>query len=266
MKLSISNIAWSAEHDKEMYAFLQREGFSGLEIAPTRIFSDKPYDHLAEARDWAILLKEEYDLIVPSMQSIWYGRQEKVFGDAAERKALIDYTTKACKFAQAIGCRNLVFGNPRNRETLDLDKDCHVAIDFFHTIGEIALEYETVIAIEPNPTIYNTHFINYTEQAVELVEKSSSKGLMVNYDLGTVIENKEDISYINGIDDVVNHIHISEPYLAPIDFEHRPYHEALIGYAKQHEDTYLSIEMGNKNDLDNVKQITKYIKELTDEI
>lgn len=41
MKLSISNIAWSAEHDAAMYKFLQQEGFSGLEIAPTRIFPIK---------------------------------------------------------------------------------------------------------------------------------------------------------------------------------------------------------------------------------
>lgn len=266
MKLSISNIAWSAEHDADMYEFLQHEGFTGLEIAPTRIFPSMPYENIPEAKDWAAQLKEIYGLSISSMQSIWYGRQEKVFGDTEERKVLVDYTRKACEFAQAIGCHNLVFGNPRNRETQDLDKDYPVAIDFFHTIGEIAAEHDTIIAIEPNPTIYNTHFINYTEQAVEMVEKANSKGLKVNYDLGTVIENQEDISYIHHMDAYVNHIHISEPYLAPIDFGHKTYHKELVAYVKQHEETYLSIEMGNKADVDKVKQIVLYLKDLTDEI
>ncbi len=266
MKLSISNIAWAAEHDADMYAFLQRKGFSGLEIAPTRIFPSLPYEHISEAKDWATQLKEDYGLTISSMQSIWYGRQEKIFGNVEDRKALIAYTRQACKFAQAIGCRNLVFGNPRNRETLSLDRDYPVAIDFFHTIGEIAAEHNTIVAIEPNPVIYNTHFINYTEQAVELVDKVNSKGLKVNYDLGTVIENREDIDYINSIDEYVNHIHISEPYLAPIDLAHKAYHKALIAYTKNHGATYLSIEMGNKADLGKVKHIVEYLKDLTDEI
>lgn len=266
MKLSISNIAWSAEHDAEMYEFLHSQGFTGLEIAPTRIFPSQPYDYISEARDWAAQLQENYGLSISSMQSIWYGRQEKMFGSSEERKVLVDYTKKVCEFAKAVGSHNLVFGNPRNRETQEIVNDYPVAIEFFHTIGDIALEHDTIIAIEPNPTIYNTHFINYTEQAVEMVERANSKGLKVNYDLGTVIENQEDISSIHRMDAYVNHIHISEPYLAPIDFGHKVYHKELVGYAKHHGETYLSIEMGNKVDVEKVKQIVVYLKNLTDEI
>lgn len=264
MKLSISNIAWSAEHDADMYEFLQREGFTGLEIAPTRIFPSLPYEHVSEARDWAAQLKETYCLTISSMQSIWYGRQEKMFGDNADRKALIDYTRKACEFAKTINCKNIVFGNPRNRETTDIAGDYPVAIDFFHTIGEIALENNTIIAIEPNPTIYNTHFINYTEQAVEMVYKADSKGLKVNYDLGTVIENKEDINYISLISEYINHIHISEPYLASISETHRDLHLVLIDFATKHEDIFVSVEMVNKVEIEKVKEIAEYIKGLAE--
>ena len=64
MKLSISNIAWSTEHDNTMYQFLKDNGFDGLEIAPTRIFPEKPYEHLSEARDWAQLLKDQYGMVI----------------------------------------------------------------------------------------------------------------------------------------------------------------------------------------------------------
>ena len=42
MNLSISNIAWKAEYDSEMYKYLETTGFNGLEIAPTRIFPENP--------------------------------------------------------------------------------------------------------------------------------------------------------------------------------------------------------------------------------
>lgn len=38
MKLSISNIGWDAEQDEAVYRLMGAYGFSGLEIAPTRIF------------------------------------------------------------------------------------------------------------------------------------------------------------------------------------------------------------------------------------
>ncbi len=166
MKFSISNIAWSADHDAEMYQYLKDVGFQGLEIAPTRIFPEKPYEHISEAKDWAVALKSNYGLEIPSMQSIWYGHQEKIFGSKEERNILIDYTKKAIDFAEAIECHNLVFGNPRNRDTEDVDGNYPAAIEFFREIGDYALEHNTIIAIEANPVIYNTHFLNTTEQAV----------------------------------------------------------------------------------------------------
>lgn len=115
MKLSISNIAWSPQVDDEMYRFLQESGYSGIEIAPTRLFPDAPYAHCGEAQAFAVWLKETYGLAVSSMQSIWYGRKEKLFGTVEDRLVLTEYTKKAIDFASQIGCGNLVFGCPKNR-------------------------------------------------------------------------------------------------------------------------------------------------------
>ena len=80
MKLAISNIAWAQEQDARMYQKMKMLGYEGLEIAPTRIFPQNPYDNLEAASQWQQELKKEYGLCVPSMQSIWFGRQEKIFG------------------------------------------------------------------------------------------------------------------------------------------------------------------------------------------
>ena len=262
MKLSISNIAWTAEYDTEMYQYLRKSGFLGLEIAPTRIFPEAPYEKLAEAKEWAAELKEKYKLEVPSMQSIWYGHQEKIFGSKEERKILIDYTKKAIDFAEVIGCKNLVFGNPKNRDTKDVPGNYPTAIDFFREIGDYALEHHTTIAIEANPVIYNTHFLNTTEQAVEMAYKCGSEGVKVNVDLGTIIYNEEDINYLKQIPEYINHVHISEPGLVLI--EERELHSHLftilkvIGYNR-----FVSIEMGNKNDILAVKDIIKHINHIS---
>ena len=258
-KLSISNIAWSSEHDAEMYQYLKEVGCQGLEIAPTRIFSNNPYDRLDEAKNWAASLKAGYSLEISSMQSIWYGRQENIFGSQQERRALIDYTKKAILFAEVIGCGNLVFGCPRNRDTDNVPGNFSIAIDFYREIGDYALEHNTIVAIEPNPVIYNTHFLNTTEQAVEMAYKSNSEGIKVNVDLGTIIYNEEDINYLKQIPEYINHVHISEPYLNLI--EKRECHSNLFSLlSKANYDNYVSIEMANKGNLQNVKNIINYIQ------
>ena len=103
MKLSMSNIAWGPEQDRAAYALLQKYGFTGLEIAPTRIFPEQPYARLEEAAAWAQSIRAEYGLEVPSIQSIWYGRKEKLFGPPQERQALLEYTGAALRFAQGRG-------------------------------------------------------------------------------------------------------------------------------------------------------------------
>jgi len=260
MKLSISNIAWAAEYDSEIYQFLHESGFQGLEIAPTRIFPETPYDKLADAKEWARVIKSKYGLEIPSMQSIWYGHQEKIFGTAEERKMLIDYTKKAINFAEAIGCENLVFGNPKNRDTDNVQGNYPIAIDFFREIGDYALEHNTIIAIEPNPIIYNTRFLNNTEQAVEMAYKCGSDGVRVNVDLGTIIYNVEDINYLKHITKYINHVHVSEPGLAMI--EKRELHVKLFSVLKEiGYERYVSIEMGRRG-IDECKQICEYLLRL----
>ena len=260
MNLSISNIAWSNEDDEQMYAFLKEQEFLGVEIAPTRIFPQNPYDNLKEAQDFAINLKQNYGLNVSSMQSIWYGINEKIFGSEEERKILEYYTKKAINFANSIGCKNLVFGCPKNRVSQN-ENDIDISISFFRELGEYAKLNNTVLSIEPNPVIYNTNFINYTSQAFEIVKAVKSDGFKVNIDLGTIIYNKEDLQIIADNIGLVNHIHISEPNLVLI--EKRELHNRLFEILNQvNYQGFVSIEMGKRDNLDEVKETIKYVKEV----
>lgn len=263
IKLAISNIAWSKEYDEEVYKFLKSEGFEGLEVAPTRILENNPYDNLEEAKEIKKYLKKEYGLNICSLQSIWYGKNEKIFGSESDRIELINYTKKAILFAEAVGAKNIVLGCPKNRiykGTLNKDLE----IFFFKSIAEYAREHNTVISIEPNPLIYGTNYINYTIDAVNLVRSINSGGLKLNLDFGTIIQNKENLEDIIENVDVINHVHISEPYLEMIKYrkEHEIFINKIIG---TNYNGYVSIEMKNRDNIENVYKSITYLKSIIKE-
>ncbi len=260
MNLSVSNIGWSSEIDKDVYQIMKDNRYSGLEIAPTRIFPEDPYEHLKEAEVWAKKLKENEGFVVPSVQSIWFGRQEKIFGKEEERQLLIDYTKKAVGFAEVIGCKNLVFGCPRNRN-LPEGMDASSAIVFFKEIGDYAAKHNTVIGMEANPPIYNTNYINDTEAALELIEQVGSEGFKLNLDVGTMIQNGETLEELEGKVSYISHVHISEPGLQLI--EQRELHKKLMMLlVKENYQGFVSVEVGKRDELAEVEQTLKYVRDV----
>ncbi len=259
MKLSISNIAWSKEQDEQMYEYLHKIGFEAIEIAPTRFIRENPYSHIEKIKRTLEQINSKYNLKVSSMQSIWYGQKGNIF-KREDVENLISYTKKAIDLAKSIKCNNIVFGCPKNRIITENSKEDD-AIDFFRIIGEYALKNDTVIAIEPNPTIYGTNFINYTDQAFEFARKVKCGGVKVNVDLGAIIQNKESITNIFNNIGLINHIHISEPNLEPIKqrIEHRTLVQEL---RKTNYNKYISIEMKNIENIEKLKEIIKYVKEV----
>lgn len=261
LKFAISNIAWEKEKDEEMYTYLSDHGFKGIEIAPTRIFEENPYDRLEEASIFNKSVLKKYGLQICSMQSIWFGRQENIFGSEKERVILTEYTKKAIDFAEQIGCGNLVFGCPRNRNIENKDeKHLDIACTFFKELGDYASTKNVVIAIEPNPVIYNTNFLNTTSEVIDFVRRVNNENIKINCDLGTVIYNEESIEEILEHIDLINHIHISEPNLVPI--VHRELHKNFFdNLEKNGYSNFISIEM-KKVDEATVKNAICYVENL----
>lgn len=260
MKLSISNIGWAVEQDEAVYSIMKEHGYEGLEIAPTRIFPEKPYDRLNQASVWADELKQQFGFIVSSMQSIWYGRQEKLFGTEEERNVLIDYTKRAIDFASVIRCNNLVFGCPKNR-FIPKEANPDLGIMFFKTIGDYAADKHTVIGIEANPSIYNTNYINDTAAALKLIEAVNSPGFLLNLDVGTMIQNGETVDELKGKVKFINHVHISEPKLRVV--ERRDMHQKLRDILVTEDyQGFVSVEMGKTGDLQILENVLGYVKEI----
>lgn len=259
-KLAVSNIGWSAEQDDCVYNMMERQGYCGLEIAPTRIFPTAPYDRGTDAEVWSEELKKDHGFMIPSMQSIWFGRQENIFGSAEERQILLDYTKKAVDFAKIIKCKNLVFGCPRNRNMPE-GADPETGVRFLKEIADYAYERGTVIGMEANPPIYYTNYINDTLSALALIEKVGSEGLRLNLDVGTMIQNGESISELTGKTYLVSHVHISEPGLKPVEERalHRELREVLEEEGYQ---GFVSIEMGKTDDIRVLEDKMQYIRSI----
>lgn len=260
MKLSISNIGWGIEQDEAVYSLMKKYGFTGLEIAPTRIFPEEPYKLLAQAAAWSSALMAEHGFAVSSMQSIWFGRKEQLFGTDDERKALLDYTKKAIDFATAVGCKNMVFGCPRNR-VVPQGKNPDLGITFFREIGDYAALNGTIIGMEANPEIYHTNYINDTPSALELVKRVNSKGFRLNLDVGAMLYNHEDIANLEDNVSLISHVHISEPELKAIETRelHLDLKKILIDGSYQ---GYVSIEMGKTDDLSVIEEKMEYVRSI----
>lgn len=255
----MSNIAWPQEYDAEMYSFLSERNILGIEIAPTRIFQERTYENRERTVTFKRELLEKYNLSVVSMQSVCFGRNERIFLSEVERITLMEYIKKAIDFAADLECPNLVFGSPKNR---NINKDQEqLAIDYFTALGKYASEKNTVFALEPNPVIYGTNFINTTTEALDFVKKCNVDGLKVNLDLGTVIYNEEKLDMLENDMRWINHVHVSEPYLEPI--RHRNLHKKLADVLKKNKYTnYISVEMKSGSELSKIKDTLYYLEDV----
>ncbi|MET3106069.1 sugar phosphate isomerase/epimerase [Oxalobacteraceae bacterium GrIS 2.11] len=245
MKIAASNIAWNQENDQEVYQKFAELGFTGLEIAPTRLVPQKPYEpeSIALAATMSEEIRQQWGLPICSMQSLWFGLTERIFGTPEEREFLYRYTCSALDFAAAVGCPHVVFGSPRNR-VIDSPEQYPIGEAFFAACAAYAGTKKIIIGMEANPTSYGTNYLTTTQQAVELIQAVNSPYLRLNLDLGTMLANQENFDSLDKITPYVSHVHISEPALAAVN--DRPEHQQLA--QKLHDGGYqgwVSLEMRN---------------------
>lgn len=257
MKLAASQISWKPENQHQALEIMQRLGFSGMEIAPTMAVGPEPYDKTAEAAVYAAEIYQQYGLKLCSMQSIWYGQAGSMFG--AEREYLLEYTKAAVRFAKAAGIYNLVFGCPKNRIRQPEEPE-QIAVDFFRELGGYAASQNCTIALEANPEIYGTNFMNTTLQALNVVDEVNSPGCTLNLDFGTMVQNSEPVSMLKTRAASISHVHISEPYLVPLQTHAR--HKQLAALLREvNYGGYVSIEM-KQQPIEEFERAAEYLAEV----
>ena len=154
-----------------------------------------------------------------------------------------------------------MFGSPRNRIIENRDEQFEIGVEFFKELSEYSEKNNVFLSIEPNPIIYNTNYINTTEEALKLVKKVDNKYFGVNYDVGTAIYNNENINIIEKNLEKINHIHISEENLNPI--KERDLHKKLYDILRKNNyKKVVSIEMKNNDNIGKLFLIMEYVSKI----
>jgi sugar phosphate isomerase/epimerase len=268
-KLAISNIAWTKEEDAEVYPIIKETGFTGLEIAPSRIWED-PYEqsdsNLSEFKNEL----EKNNIRIVAFQSLLFGHPEfAIFGDKDNRSATMEYLKKNITLAGKLGAKALIFGSPKNRivGTMAKEEADSIAMSFFQEIGECAVQNNTCFCIEPNPRIYGGDFILTTNKAIELVKSVNHPGFKLNIDLGTITANNENLEKtIREALPFAGHFHISEPYLEVIERDEEKHKKIKSLLNKYSYTSTLSIEMKSNNtgdsNIENVRKTLVFISNI----
>jgi sugar phosphate isomerase/epimerase len=224
MRFSVSNIAWTPHERASAYAVLNEQGVRGLEIAPALAFPDEPDAFTpsdAAVTAFARSL-DEHSLQLVSMQSLLFGIVDAyLFGSPAQRERFEAGLARAIGLASRLGIPNLVMGSPANRSipaNMTRADATQIAIDTFRRSADLCLQANTMLAIEPNPTIYGTNFLTTVHEAIEFVNVVKHPQVSLNFDIGSLHVNGEITEGGDWFDKakaIVSHVHVSEPQLAP---------------------------------------------------
>lgn len=220
----MSNIAWAAEERLEAYAILADAGITGLEIAPGIFFHAAADPFAPDAASAREALREMADagLSLVSMQSLLFGVAGAALFEGAEARAAFEAgMNRAITLAGRFGIPNLVFGSPAQRRVpfgMAMADALDEAAAVFSRLGDNASAAGTRITIEANPAAYGTNFLNTLEQAEAFVALVDHPAIALILDLGAMHMNASFASVPARLPDLtprLNHVHISEPDLAP---------------------------------------------------
>lgn len=252
MRLAMSNIAWASEERRAAYAILAEAGMTGLEIAPGLFFhaAADPFEPDANSAREAMSEMADAGLSLVSMQSLLFGvTGAALFGLPEARAAFITGMGRAIALAERFGIPNLVFGSPLQRrvpEGMAMADAFDEAAACLRCLGKAALDAGTRITIEANPAAYGTNFLTTLEEAEAFVAAVDHPGIALILDLGAMHMNGSFAAVpalVPALAPLLNHVHVSEPDLAPAPATSTPLVPVLgalraAGYAKA-----VSIEM-----------------------
>lgn len=246
MRLAVSNIAWPLETDELVAAVLRGHGVQGVEIAPTKIWTQPLEASRTSVRAYRQSW-EDRGLPIVAMQALLYGRPDlTIFDDAATRRRTRDYLAGIIELAGELGAKALVFGSPKNRRRGPLSRTeaDEIAIPFFREIGRRAAERGIDFCLEPNPAEHECDYATSAAEGLDVVCRADQDGFGLHLDTAAMtLADDAPGESIARPGSRLRHFHVSEPYLAPIGcggVDHRVFARALrdSGY-----NDWISIEM-----------------------
>jgi sugar phosphate isomerase/epimerase len=246
MKIAVSNIAWPAELDDSVFAFLAANGVEGVEVAPTRVWPQWEGIDSASVQAFRRTV-ESHGLCISSLQSILFRKPElRLFGSDAERQALDQHLRRCADLAAGLGAECMVFGAPRNRDRGSMSEPCafDIAARLFARAGAYCAERGVCLVFEGNPAEYQCNFVTDSVTAAKLVNAVGSEGFQLHLDtacLHLAGENARQAVIENA--GILRHFHASEPYLGDFSAPVAAHEEASAALKSVNYDGWVALEM-----------------------
>jgi len=219
--LCVSNICTNNISQLQFSSLLKLFGITKVQIAPTKLIDS--WDKLDNIN---FDVYKNNNLEIYSLQSITYTLNDLNIFDVNTKDQLFDHLTKVIDLAEKTNIKILVFGCPRNRKILDIEKDNNsVFIDFFKKIGDYANNKNVVICLENNSKKYNCNFINSIEECAYLVRKIDKNNVKMMVDLGNAVMENDHWYYLKEHIDIIYNIDVA--------------HENMNDFSKVHESNYI---------------------------
>jgi sugar phosphate isomerase/epimerase len=209
MKLAVSSLAWKPADDVAVAAAMQRHGFKGLELAPTKVWPRLDQVSEEEARRYRGFWNAR-GIEVVALQALLFGRDDlTLFGTQEKRDEGIEW----------LGARALVYGSPKFRRGVDANEPAvrQTAVAYFKRLGSLAAQHDVCLCIEPLPKDYPCDFINNLSEALALVDQVAERGFGLHVDGSSLHQGEPDArAALSSARGRIEHFHLSEPKLAPV--------------------------------------------------
>ena len=264
MRLSVSNLAWSAEETPSALERLFRLGVQGIEVAPTRI-ADWPQLTEKILRDYRSQV-ETAGLRVSSFQAILFGKPEAtLLGNRESFAALQEHMRRIADMADLLGATALVFGAPKNRlrGTMQEGNAFALAVDRCGELGKGLQAHGSTLVIEPVPQVYGSDFLTSAADVLHMVKAVNHPKIRVHLDTGCVkLGNDSIASAIRNSADVLYHFHAAEPALGDFSGPVSEHASAAAALREVCYDGWIAIEMRETPTaaLESVEQAVQYVQ------
>ncbi|CCQ75495.1 sugar phosphate isomerase/epimerase [Magnetospira sp. QH-2] len=214
MRASVSNIGLPALDHGNQLVRLAEMGVAGLEVAPSRVWSDT-WRGLTSAQIEAYRRQVEgAGLSVVGLHSLIFDHPDLgLFKGPELRRQTLDFFTHLSAVCRDLGGKTLIWGGGRRRGDMPQDDAFDEAVAF---MGELCVRIEshgTQFCFEPlGPK--DSDFVNSVRDSMRIVETLDHPALKVQLDAKALVENGEvdEETFVLAAPHLV-HFHANEPGL-----------------------------------------------------
>jgi sugar phosphate isomerase/epimerase len=244
VKYAISNIALPQYQHCNELSELASLGFEGLEVAPSRVWSDTWKGLVAADIQRYRSDVEAAGLEVVGLHSLLFDQPDLALCDSTEKRGrLMEFFVHLSGMCRDLGGRTIIWGGGRRREAMPADEALTVAVEFFGALADRIEGHGTVYCLEPLASA-DTDFVHSVRECQAIAHAVNRPGLKVQIDVKAMASNNElDADTISALAADLVHVHANEPGFEVLGssgtVDHHLAGECLrgIGY-----DGYVSIE------------------------